>query len=117
MDLAPEIAGPDNNGVPKIAAVVQAFGFGRGVLRYAERLSGHDAALRLFSSFRTSASDSLAKLAPAGLAEYRSRDLIARVVTDIDSLADGGTVLLITHRPVAPGSVDQVLRLEPGPFF
>jgi thiol reductant ABC exporter CydC subunit len=70
------------------AAVVQAFGLGRAGLRYAERLAGHDAALRLLSSFRTSAYDSLAKLAPAGLAEYRSGDLITRVVTDIDSLAD-----------------------------
>jgi len=70
------------------AAVVQAFGLGRAGLRYAERLAGHDAALRLLSSFRTNAYDSLAKLAPAGLVEYRSGDLITRVVTDIDSLAD-----------------------------
>jgi thiol reductant ABC exporter CydC subunit len=70
------------------AAVVQAFGLGRAGLRYAERLAGHDAALRLLSSFRTGAYDSLARLAPAGLAEYRSGDLIARVVSDIDSLAD-----------------------------
>jgi len=70
------------------AAVVQAFGLGRAGLRYAERLAGHDAALRFLSSFRTGAYDSLARLAPAGLAEYRSGDLIARVVSDIDSLAD-----------------------------
>jgi len=70
------------------AAVVQAFGLGRAGLRYAERLAGHDAALRLLSSFRTNAYDSLAKLAPAGLVEYRSGDLITRVVSDIDSLAD-----------------------------
>jgi thiol reductant ABC exporter CydC subunit len=70
------------------AAVVQAFGLGRAGLRYAERLAGHDAALRLLSSFRTAAYDSLAKLAPAGLVEYRSGDLITRVVSDIDSLAD-----------------------------
>jgi thiol reductant ABC exporter CydC subunit len=70
------------------AAVVQAFALGRAGLRYSERLAGHDAALRLLSSYRTGAYDSLAKLAPAGLVEYRSGDLIARVVGDIDSLAD-----------------------------
>jgi thiol reductant ABC exporter CydC subunit len=70
------------------AAVVQAFGLGRAGLRYAERLAGHDAALRLLSSFRTSAYDSLAALAPAGLAAYRSGDLLSRLVTDIDSVAD-----------------------------
>jgi ATP-binding cassette subfamily C protein CydC len=39
-------------------------------------------------------------------AEELTRDLLAAV--------DGRTVLLITHRPVAPGSVDQVLRLDGG---
>jgi thiol reductant ABC exporter CydC subunit len=70
------------------AAVVQAFGLGRACLRYAERLAGHDAALRLLASYRVGAYDALARLAPAGLADYRSGDLIARLVTDIDSLAD-----------------------------
>jgi thiol reductant ABC exporter CydC subunit len=70
------------------AAVVQAFGLGRAALRYAERLAGHDAALRLLATRRVRAYDSLARLAPAGLADYRSGDLIARLVTDIDSFAD-----------------------------
>jgi thiol reductant ABC exporter CydC subunit len=70
------------------AAVVQAFGLGRATLRYAERLAGHDAALRLLAGYRVTAYDALARLAPAGLADYRSGDLIARLVADIDSLAD-----------------------------
>jgi thiol reductant ABC exporter CydC subunit len=70
------------------ATVVQAFGLGRAGLRYAERLAGHDAALRLLSSFRTEAYDSLTRLAPAGLADYRAGDLLTRLVSDIDSLAD-----------------------------
>jgi len=70
------------------AAVVQAFGLGRACLRYAERLAGHDAALRLLAGYRVRSYDALVRLAPAGLAEYRSGDLIARLVTDIDSLAD-----------------------------
>ncbi len=70
------------------AAVVQACGLGRAALRYAERLAGHDGALRLLVTRRARAYDSLARLAPAGLAEFRSGDLIARLVTDIDSAAD-----------------------------
>ena len=70
------------------AAVVQAFGFGRALFRYAERLAGHDAALGLLAARRVVAYDALARLAPAGLADHRSGDLIARLVTDIDSLAD-----------------------------
>jgi thiol reductant ABC exporter CydC subunit len=70
------------------AAVVQAFGLGRAALRYAERLAGHDAALRLLAARRVRAYDALSRLAPAGLADYRSGDLMARLVGDIDSLAD-----------------------------
>jgi len=70
------------------AAVVQAFALGRAVLRYAERLAGHDAALRLLAERRVRAYDALARLAPAGLSGYRSGDLLARLVADIDSLAD-----------------------------
>jgi ATP-binding cassette subfamily C protein CydC len=70
------------------AAVVQACGLGRAALRYAERLAGHDGTLRLLAARRVRAYDRLARLAPAGLAEFRSGDLIARLVTDIDSAAD-----------------------------
>ena len=70
------------------AAVVQAFGFGRALFRYAERLAGHNAALGLLAARRVRAYECLARLAPAGLADHRSGDLIARLVTDIDSLAD-----------------------------
>ena len=67
---------------------VQAFGMGRAALRYAERLTGHDAALRQLADLRTRAYARLARLAPAGIIEFRSGDLISRLVADIDSLAD-----------------------------
>ncbi len=70
------------------AAVVQAFGLGRAALRYTERLAGHDAALRLLADRRVRAYDALATLAPAGLAGYKSGDLLSRLVADIDSFAD-----------------------------
>jgi len=69
-------------------AAVQAFGIGRGVFRYAERLSGHDAALRVLARLRMSAYDRLERLAPAGTPAFRSGDLISRLVGDIDSLTD-----------------------------
>ena len=70
------------------AAAVQAFGLGRAVFRYAERLAGHDAALRILARTRVACYGRLERLAPAGLAAFRSGDLISRLVADIDSLAD-----------------------------
>jgi ABC-type transport system involved in cytochrome bd biosynthesis fused ATPase/permease subunit len=70
------------------AAAVQAFGLGRAVFRYAERLAGHDAALRILAGIRVTAYARLERLAPAGLAAFRSGDLVARLVGDVDSLAD-----------------------------
>ena len=67
---------------------VQAFGIGRSVSRYAERLASHDAALRILARLRMTAYGRLERLAPAGLAAFRSGDLLSRLVTDIDSLAD-----------------------------
>ena len=69
-------------------AAVQAFGIGRAGFRYAERLTGHDAALRLLAGVRMSAYARLERLAPAGLAAFRSGDLMTRLVADIDSLTD-----------------------------
>jgi len=66
---------------------VRAFGIGRAALRYAERLASHDAAFRVLAGLRSDAYRRLERLAPAGLAEYRSGDLVARLVADIDSLA------------------------------
>ena len=67
---------------------VQAFAIGRSVFRYAERLASHDAALRILARLRMTAYGRLERLAPAGLAAFRSGDLLSRLVTDIDSLAD-----------------------------
>ncbi len=67
---------------------VRAFGIGRGLLRYAERLAAHDAAFRVLAELRAASYAHLARLAPAGLAELRSGDLLARLVGDVDGLAD-----------------------------
>jgi ATP-binding cassette subfamily C protein CydCD len=67
---------------------VRAFGIGRAMFRYGERLAGHDAALRILARLRVTAWEHLDRLAPAGLAAFRSGDLLSRLVRDVDSLAD-----------------------------
>ncbi len=69
-------------------AGVQFFALSRGLLRYAERLAGHDAALRALSALRVSVYRGLEPLAPAGLAAFRDGDLLARLVRDADALQD-----------------------------
>ena len=67
---------------------VQFFGLSRGFLRYAERLVGHDAALRVLADLRVRVYQRLEAAAPAGLPLFRRGDLVARVVHDVDSLQD-----------------------------
>jgi thiol reductant ABC exporter CydC subunit len=67
---------------------VRAFGISRGVLRYAERLVGHDAAFRSLTNIRVGVYQRLERLSPAGLGSYRRGDLLARLVGDVDSSAD-----------------------------
>jgi thiol reductant ABC exporter CydC subunit len=98
------------------AAVVEAFGFGRAVFRYAERLAGHDAALNLLAARRVHAYDALARLAPTGIADYGSGDLIARLVADIDSLADRWLRVRLPYAAAAvagTGAVALVTVLQP----
>ena len=67
---------------------VRFFGISRGVFRYAERLAAHDAAFRVLALLRSRAYARLERLAPAGLAEFQAGDLLARMVDDVDGLAD-----------------------------
>jgi thiol reductant ABC exporter CydC subunit len=67
---------------------VQLFALGRGLLRYCERLAGHDVALRALARARVRVYEQLERLAPAGLPAFRSGDLLARLVRDVDTLQD-----------------------------
>jgi len=67
---------------------VRAFGIGRGVLRYVERLVSHDAAFRVLGRIRESLVGHLALIAPAGLPLWRKGDLLARTVDDVDDAGD-----------------------------
>ncbi len=67
---------------------VQFFSMSRALFRYKERLVGHDAALRVMADTRASVYEHLELLAPAGLPAFRSGDLLARLVGDVDALSD-----------------------------
>jgi len=67
---------------------VRAFGLARGVFRYLERIITHTLNLRLLGTLRVWVYQTIEPLAPARLVDARSGDLLARAVTDIDSLQD-----------------------------
>ena len=65
---------------------VRFFGISRGVLRYLERLVSHNVTFRLLARLRVWFYKRLEPLAPARLMEYKSGDLLARVIGDIETL-------------------------------
>ncbi|PZF27787.1 thiol reductant ABC exporter subunit CydC [Curtobacterium sp. MCPF17_051] len=67
---------------------VRAFALGRAVLRYVDRLAGHDASFRQLAVVRTEMYRRLASIAPAGLGRTGRGDLMTRLVTDTDRLQD-----------------------------
>jgi thiol reductant ABC exporter CydC subunit len=79
---------PQQSAVAIAIVGVQFFALSRGLCRYAERLVAHDAAFRVLSSLRVTVYERLERLAPLGLPAFRSGDLLARLVHDVDSLQD-----------------------------
>lgn len=76
---------------PELAALsvaivgVRAFATGKGVLRYGERLAGHDVALRAQATARERL---YRALIPAGPPAHRSADLLSRMVDDTEAAQD-----------------------------
>jgi thiol reductant ABC exporter CydC subunit len=74
-------------GTLEVAIVgVRFFGIARGGFRYAERLTSHNVTFRLLARLRTWFFQKLEPLAPACLMQYRSGDLLSRIVADVDTL-------------------------------
>ncbi|KQT72296.1 ABC transporter [Microbacterium sp. Leaf436] len=65
---------------------VRAFALSRGVFRYLERLSGHDAALHQLAGVRAELVRDLVPLAPDGLGRARRGGLLSSVVDDVEEL-------------------------------
>ncbi|GHH69562.1 hypothetical protein GCM10017673_20200 [Streptosporangium violaceochromogenes] len=78
-------------GRPELAALsvaivgVRAFATGKGVLRYGERLAGHDVALRAQATARERL---YRALIPAGPPAHRGADLLSRMVDDTEAAQD-----------------------------
>ncbi|MFE0374071.1 thiol reductant ABC exporter subunit CydD [Streptomyces inhibens] len=66
----------------------RAFGIGRAVFRYGERLVAHDAVFRMLADVRVAVFRRLERLAPAGLKERSRGDLLSRLVADVDAVQD-----------------------------
>ena len=84
---------------------VRAFGIGRGVFRYAERLTSHDLALRGMARLRETLYARLAAGRAGSLVALRRGDLLARVGADVDAVGD------VVVRGLLPAAVAAVLGL------
>jgi ATP-binding cassette, subfamily C, bacterial CydC len=79
---------------PNIVAIsmavvaVRALSVGRGLFRYLERLCSHDVAFRVLADVQVAIYRRLERLAPAGLAAFRSGDLLTRLISDVDATQD-----------------------------
>jgi ATP-binding cassette subfamily C protein CydC len=91
-----------------ILAAVEVAAFLRGPLRYAERLIGHDAALRALARWRVWLYDCLTPRVPAALSGWRSGDLLTRAIDDVDTLQD---LYLRTVLPLAIAVATAILGL------
>jgi thiol reductant ABC exporter CydC subunit len=65
---------------------VRFFGIARGLFRYLERLISHSVTFRLLAALRVWFYQAVEPLAPAGLLDYRSGDLLGRAVADVELL-------------------------------
>ena len=65
---------------------VRFFGIARAVFRYLERITSHRVTLDILTRMRVWFYREVEPLAPARLTEYRSGDLLSRIIADINSL-------------------------------
>ena len=96
---------------------VRFFGLARPLARYLERLVSHDAALRALGRIRSSFYVRIEPLAPGQLREYRSGELLGRMVADVDALQNlyvrglGPPVVALIVGGVSVGVTTAVLPL------
>jgi ATP-binding cassette subfamily C protein CydC len=88
------------------SAMVRIFSFLRIAARYAERLVGHAATLRLLTDLRSRVFDALVHLTPRQLGRFRDGDLVARLTGDVDAL---DTVFLNVLTPMLTSAVAAAL--------
>lgn len=71
-------------GIQTLLALLAGLAVVKGGFRYLEQFTGHAVAFRLLATLRVDTYRSVEPLAPAGLEDERTGDLVARVVGDID---------------------------------
>ncbi len=84
---------------------VRFFGIARGLFRYGERYVAHHVTFHLLARLRTWFYAALEPLAPARLLHYRSGDLLARIVADVETLDN------FYLRAIAPPAVALLIAL------
>jgi len=90
---------------------VRFFGIARGVFRYLERLVSHHVNFSLLARLRVWFYTAIEPLAPARLAQYRSGDLLSRIVGDIETLQN------FFIRVIAPPIVALLIAIGMGIFL
>lgn len=93
---------------------VRAFGIGRGVFRYLERIVSHEVVFRLLARIRVWLYNAIEPLAPARLLSFAhdqegglsSGDLLSRIISDVDALQN------VYIRVIAPPMVALVIALS-----
>lgn len=81
-----------------IGACLKLFGLSSAVSRYSERLFSHRATFTMLGNLRVSFFERLAPLAPELYGKYRSGDLLARIIGDVESLQN--FLLRVFYPPV-----------------
>lgn len=99
---------------------VRAFGIARGVLRYFERLAGHDASFRILGDLRVATIQRLEQVLPLRPGRtanpITTGELLARFVGDVDGLQDLWVRLVLPYAAsalVAAATVGLVVALVP----
>lgn len=106
--LSPAALSPSIADLQLAIVGVRFFGIARGVFRYLERYVSHDVTFRLLAHLRVWFYAALEPLAPSRLMQYRSGDLLARIVADI------GTLENFYLRVIAPPVVALLVALLAG---
>ncbi|WP_033542696.1 thiol reductant ABC exporter subunit CydC [Planococcus sp. CAU13] len=81
-----------------IGACLKLFGLASAVSRYSERLFSHRATFTMLGNLRVSFFERLAPVAPELYSKYRSGDLLARIIGDVESLQN--FLLRVFYPPV-----------------
>ncbi|OGO16365.1 MAG: thiol reductant ABC exporter subunit CydC [Chloroflexi bacterium RBG_16_48_8] len=90
---------------------VRFFGISRGVFRYLERLLSHQTTFRLLARIRIRFYEGLEPLAPAHLLDFQSGDILARIISDIETLQQ------FFLRVLAPPLIAAIISILAGLFI